>query len=55
MLDAEEQIRVLLHFIIGAKISYFLPLLKGSFSSWIWSTLGIPVGSYILFFLSFCF
>ncbi|KAL9420499.1 hypothetical protein AB3S75_038135 [Citrus x aurantiifolia] len=42
LLDAEEQLRFLLHFMTGAKISYFLPLLKGSFSSWIWSTLGIP-------------
>ncbi|OVA12536.1 Thiamine pyrophosphate enzyme [Macleaya cordata] len=40
--DVEEQLRFLLHVIQGAKISYFLPLLKGSFSSWIWENLGLP-------------
>ncbi|KAF6171682.1 hypothetical protein GIB67_007203 [Kingdonia uniflora] len=41
LLDVEEQLRFLLHVIQGAKISYLLPLLRGSFSSWIWSCLGI--------------
>ncbi|GLU04852.1 hypothetical protein SLE2022_219810 [Rubroshorea leprosula] len=39
--DVEEQIRFLFHATKGAKISYSLPLLKGSLSSWIWSHLGI--------------
>ncbi|KAF8399244.1 hypothetical protein HHK36_015109 [Tetracentron sinense] len=41
IIDVEEQLRYLLHVIQGAKISYLLPLLKGSFSSWIWCSLGI--------------
>ncbi|CAK9183146.1 unnamed protein product, partial [Ilex paraguariensis] len=45
LLDAEEQLRFLGRIIGGAKIDYFLPLLKGSFSSWIWNSLGIPPGS----------
>ncbi|OVA12535.1 Thiamine pyrophosphate enzyme [Macleaya cordata] len=40
--DVEEQLRFLLHVIQGAEISYLLPLLKGSFSSWIWENLGLP-------------
>lgn len=42
--DVEEQLRFLVHVVEGAKIHFFLPLLKGSFSSWIWNTLGILVG-----------
>ncbi|XP_024934015.3 protein PHYLLO, chloroplastic isoform X2 [Ziziphus jujuba] len=37
----EEQLRLILHVMKGAKISCFIPLLKGSFSSWIWTSLGI--------------
>ena len=35
----------------GTKISFYLPLLKGSFSSWIWNCLGIPVGSHLFVFI----
>ncbi|KAG6654050.1 hypothetical protein CIPAW_05G119100 [Carya illinoinensis] len=45
MLDVEQQLRFILHVIKGKKISFFLPLLKGSFSSWIWNNLGIPPSS----------
>ncbi|KAL4281360.1 hypothetical protein GQ457_03G011440 [Hibiscus cannabinus] len=45
MLDVEEQLRFLFHVMKGATINYFLPMLKSSFSSWIWKTLGIPVCS----------
>nr|XP_011462964.1 PREDICTED: protein PHYLLO, chloroplastic isoform X1 [Fragaria vesca subsp. vesca] len=41
LLDVEEQLRFLIHTMKGAHISCFLPLLKGSFSSWIRSNLGI--------------
>ncbi|XP_040374185.1 protein PHYLLO, chloroplastic isoform X8 [Rosa chinensis] len=41
LLDVEEQLRFLIHMMKGSHISCFLPLLKGSFSSWIWSNLGI--------------
>ncbi|XP_038694901.1 protein PHYLLO, chloroplastic isoform X2 [Tripterygium wilfordii] len=41
LLDIEDQLRFLLHIIAGARISYCLPMLKGSFSAWIWSALGI--------------
>lgn len=47
LLDVEEQLRFLLHVMKGGNISYFLPLLKGSFSSWIWTELGIPVGPFV--------
>lgn len=47
LLDVEEQLRCLIHMIQGAGISYYLPLLKGSFSSWIWKSLGIPVSEHI--------
>ncbi|KAK1268062.1 hypothetical protein QJS04_geneDACA006670 [Acorus gramineus] len=43
LLDVEEQLRFLLHMVHGAEISYLLSLLRGSFSSWIWRTLGIPI------------
>ncbi|KAL6350620.1 hypothetical protein AAG906_022330 [Vitis piasezkii] len=41
----ERSNRFLHHVIKGAKINFYLPLLKGSFSSWIWSCLGIPPSS----------
>lgn len=43
LVDAEEQLRLLSHKIEGANITRLLPLLWGSFSSWIWEELGIPV------------
>jgi hypothetical protein len=45
--DVEEQLLFLLHVIKGIKINVSLPILKGSFTSWIWSNLGIMVGIYI--------
>ncbi|XP_048134973.1 protein PHYLLO, chloroplastic isoform X3 [Rhodamnia argentea] len=39
--DVEEQLRFLIHVMKGAKINYMLPTLKGSYSSWIRSELGI--------------
>ncbi|KAI9169285.1 hypothetical protein LWI28_010195 [Acer negundo] len=45
LLDVEEQLQFFRHVIEGAKISLFLPLLKGSFSSWIRNVLGIPASS----------
>lgn len=39
--DVEEQLLFLLHVIKGIKINVSLPILKGSFTSWIWSNLGI--------------
>ncbi|GMP83009.1 hypothetical protein CsSME_00037095 [Camellia sinensis var. sinensis] len=45
LIDVEEQLRFLIHAVQAAKISYLLPLLKGSFSSWIWNSLGILPGS----------
>ncbi|XP_039036473.1 protein PHYLLO, chloroplastic-like [Hibiscus syriacus] len=45
LLDVEEQLRFLFHATEGASINYFLPMLKSSFSSWIWKTLGIPACS----------
>ncbi|WOK95438.1 protein PHYLLO, chloroplastic isoform X2 [Canna indica] len=44
LLDVEEQLRFLVHKLQGSDIS-FIPLLKGSFSQWIWRTLGIPPSS----------
>ncbi|KAM6548265.1 hypothetical protein CsatB_019941 [Cannabis sativa] len=41
LLEVEEQLRFLLHKMKETEISCFLPLLKGSFSSWIWTHLGI--------------
>ncbi|XP_057963060.1 protein PHYLLO, chloroplastic isoform X2 [Malania oleifera] len=40
--EVEAQLQFLVHAIKGVKISYLLPLLRGSFSSWIWSSLGVP-------------
>ncbi|KAJ9163450.1 hypothetical protein P3X46_023117 [Hevea brasiliensis] len=45
LLDVEEQLRFLLHVIKGTEINLSLPLLKGSFSTWIWNNLGIPENS----------
>ncbi|OAY31236.2 hypothetical protein MANES_14G092500v8 [Manihot esculenta] len=45
LLDVEEQLQFLLHVIKGTKISLSLPLMSGSFSSWIWNNLGIPENS----------
>ncbi|XP_058112414.1 protein PHYLLO, chloroplastic isoform X2 [Magnolia sinica] len=45
LVDVEEQLRFLIHTIKGAEISYQLPLLKGSFTSWIWRSLGIQPSS----------
>ncbi|XP_023512020.1 protein PHYLLO, chloroplastic isoform X3 [Cucurbita pepo subsp. pepo] len=42
LLDVEEQLKCLLHMLKGAKISSSIPLLRGSFSSWIFHELGIP-------------
>ncbi|KDP31426.1 hypothetical protein JCGZ_11802 [Jatropha curcas] len=42
LMDVEEQLQFLIHVIQGTKLSFSLPLLKGSFSSWIWNNLGIP-------------
>uniref|UniRef100_A0A803L7K1 Mandelate racemase/muconate lactonizing enzyme C-terminal domain-containing protein n=1 Tax=Chenopodium quinoa TaxID=63459 RepID=A0A803L7K1_CHEQI len=43
--DVEEQLRFLLHALKGATISYQLPLLRESFSVWIWRVIGVPPGS----------
>ncbi|XP_022149055.1 protein PHYLLO, chloroplastic isoform X2 [Momordica charantia] len=45
LLDVEEQLKCLIYVLKGAKISSFLPLLRGSFSSWICHELGIPPSS----------
>ncbi|PKI64425.1 hypothetical protein CRG98_015150 [Punica granatum] len=45
LVDVEEQLRFLVHKMEGANISRLLPLLKDSFSSWIWEELGIPPSS----------
>ncbi|KAI3719962.1 hypothetical protein L6452_20868 [Arctium lappa] len=47
LLDAEEQLQFLTHVMGGAALYSSLPLLKGSFSSWIWTNLGIPPGSLL--------
>lgn len=42
--DAEEQLRFLLHVIEGCEIGdLLLSLIEGSFSNWIWKSLGIPL------------
>lgn len=43
LVDVEEQLQLLSHKIEGANLTRLLPLLRGSFSSWIWEELGIPV------------
>lgn len=45
LFDVEEQLRLLVHLMEGAELNCFLPLLRGSFSQWIWKTLGIPPSS----------
>ncbi|PKA52996.1 Protein PHYLLO, chloroplastic [Apostasia shenzhenica] len=45
LLDVEEQLRFLVHVLEGAELSCHLPFLRGSFSHWIWKTLGIPNSS----------
>ncbi|PKU61520.1 protein PHYLLO, chloroplastic isoform X1 [Dendrobium catenatum] len=45
LLDVEEQLRFLVHVMEGAELSCLLPLLRGSFSRWIWKILGIPPSS----------
>nr|XP_043623438.1 protein PHYLLO, chloroplastic [Erigeron canadensis] len=47
LVDAEEQLQFLTHIIKGASLNSSLPLLKESFSSWIWTALGIPPGSLL--------
>lgn len=43
LMDVEGQLQLFLHLMKGAKVHHMLPLLNGSFSSWIWSELGITV------------
>ncbi|XP_056697055.1 protein PHYLLO, chloroplastic isoform X3 [Spinacia oleracea] len=43
--DVEEQLCFLLHALKGATISYLLPLLRESFSAWIWRVIGVPPDS----------
>ncbi|GAB2280146.1 hypothetical protein Dimus_014783 [Dionaea muscipula] len=45
LLAVEEQLCFIIHELEGARIPCFLPLLRGSFSSWIWRTLGVPLSS----------
>ncbi|TYK09049.1 protein PHYLLO [Cucumis melo var. makuwa] len=45
LLDVEEQLKCLIPILKGAKISSSIPLLRGSFSSWIFHELGIPPSS----------
>ena len=47
LVDAEYQLRFLIHAMKQVDISSFLSLLKGSFSYWIWNELGILV-SYLI-------
>ncbi|KAL9680073.1 hypothetical protein QQ045_017948 [Rhodiola kirilowii] len=42
LVDIEGQLCYLSHVLKGVEISYALPLMKGSFSTWIWSNLGLP-------------
>ncbi|CAM8957088.1 unnamed protein product [Rhodiola kirilowii] len=42
LVDIEGQLCCLSHVLKGVEISYALPLMKGSFSTWIWSNLGLP-------------
>lgn len=52
LMDVEGQLQLILHLMKGAKVSHMLPLLNGSFSSWIWSELGITVSFRSLNFSS---
>ncbi|KAL4586503.1 hypothetical protein LXL04_011139 [Taraxacum kok-saghyz] len=45
--DVHEQLQFVSHVIKGASLHSSLPLLNGSFSSWIWTTLGIPPDSLL--------
>ncbi|XP_071926844.1 protein PHYLLO, chloroplastic-like isoform X2 [Coffea arabica] len=45
LLEVEEQLRFLIHVIEGRESTYFLSLLNGSISSWIWNCLGISPDS----------
>ncbi|XP_004237229.1 protein PHYLLO, chloroplastic isoform X1 [Solanum lycopersicum] len=45
LLDVEEQLQFLIHVVEGATIDHSLPLLKGSFSRWLWQRLGIQPNS----------
>ncbi|KAI7754357.1 hypothetical protein M8C21_006045 [Ambrosia artemisiifolia] len=47
LLDVKEQLRFLTHVIEGAPLYSSLPLLKGSFSNWISTNLGIPPDSFL--------
>jgi isochorismate synthase/2-succinyl-5-enolpyruvyl-6-hydroxy-3-cyclohexene-1-carboxylate synthase/2-succinyl-6-hydroxy-2,4-cyclohexadiene-1-carboxylate synthase/O-succinylbenzoate synthase len=47
LVDAEYQLRFLIHVMEQADISSLLSLLKGSFSYWIWNELGILVSFQI--------
>ncbi|KAK3158306.1 hypothetical protein QOZ80_2AG0135410 [Eleusine coracana subsp. coracana] len=44
LLDAEEQLRFLFHRVKDCALDV-IPLLRGSFSNWIWTSLGIPPSS----------
>lgn len=44
LLDVEEQIRYLLHRVKDSVLDV-IPLLRGSFSNWIWTSLGVPPSS----------
>lgn len=41
-MDVEEQLRFIFHMLKDCVLDV-IPLLKGSFSNWIWTSLGIPV------------
>ncbi|KAI4357933.1 hypothetical protein L6164_001848 [Bauhinia variegata] len=41
LVDAEDQLRFLIHALEEVKISCFLSVMKGSFSYWLWKELGI--------------
>ncbi|PHT48075.1 Protein PHYLLO, chloroplastic [Capsicum baccatum] len=41
LLDVEEQLQFLIYVLEGVTIDHSLPLLKGSFSHWLWQSLGI--------------
>ncbi|XP_016572692.2 protein PHYLLO, chloroplastic isoform X3 [Capsicum annuum] len=41
LLDVEEQLQFLIYVLEGVTIDHSLPLLKGSFSRWLWQSLGI--------------
>jgi len=42
LLDVEEQLRFLFHMMKDSVLDV-IPFLRGSFSNWIWTNLGIPV------------